>query len=78
MANVIHFCLMSTTLSIRLTDDLAEWVEEQSRVTGRSQGSLVKDALKRARQSEAKPFMKLAGCLEGPADLSLRKGFAKE
>ena len=69
---------MSTTLSIRLTEDLARWVEEQSRVTGRSQGSLVKEAVERARRAEPKPFMKLAGCLEGPEDLSERKGFAAE
>ncbi|WAC18005.1 ribbon-helix-helix protein, CopG family [Luteolibacter sp. SL250] len=69
---------MSTTLSIRLGEDLARWVEEQARATGRSQGSLVKEALEKVRQAEqAKPFMKLAGSLEGPEDLSRRKGFSR-
>ena len=69
---------MSTTLSVRLGEDLARWVEEQARATGRSQGSLVKEALEKARQGErGKPFMKLAGSVDGPKDLSRRKGFSR-
>lgn len=68
---------MSTTLSIRLTDDLARWIEEQARATGLSRGRLVKEALERAKQAEARPFMKLAGSLEGPPGLSERKGFSR-
>jgi len=69
---------MSTTLSVRLGEDLARWVEEQARATGRSQGSLVKEALEKARQAErGKPFMKLAGSVDGPKDLSRRKGFSR-
>lgn len=69
---------MSTTLSVRLGDDLAQWVEEQAKITGRSQGSLVKEALEKVRHEEqVKPFMKLAGSLDGPADLSQRKGFSR-
>jgi len=69
---------MSTTLSVRLPEDLAQWVEENARVTGRSQGSLVKDALERVRQADAsKPFLSLAGSIEGPRNLSQRKGFSR-
>jgi len=68
---------MSTTLSIRLPEELALWVEEQARATGRSKGSLVKEAIEQARQAKTKPFMSLAGSLEGPPDLSERKGFAR-
>ncbi len=69
---------MSTTLSIRLGEDLARWVEEQAQATGRSQGSLVKEALEKVRQAEqAKPFMKLAGSVDGPKNLSRRKGFSR-
>lgn len=71
-------CRMSTTLSIRLDKDLAHWVEEQARVTGRSQGSLVKEALERLRRNEQeRPFMRLAGSVDGPPDLSQRKGFSR-
>lgn len=76
--NVIHVRQVSTTLSIRLGDDLARWVEEQARATGRSQGSLVKEALENARRSgDAKPFMQLAGSVDGPPDLSRRRGFSR-
>jgi Arc/MetJ-type ribon-helix-helix transcriptional regulator len=69
---------MSTTLSIRLPDELAHWVEEQARATGRSKISLIKEAIERARQAKTKPFMTLAGAVEGPPDLSERKGFARK
>jgi len=68
---------MSTTLSVRLPEDLARWVEEKSLASGRSRGSLVKEALERIRFKEAKPFMHLAGSVIAPADLSTRKGFSK-
>ncbi|MFM8884860.1 MAG: CopG family ribbon-helix-helix protein [Chthoniobacterales bacterium] len=69
---------MSTTLSVRLPEELAQWVEENARVTGRSQGSLVKEALERVRQADAsKPFLALAGSVEGPRNLSQRKGFLR-
>jgi predicted DNA-binding protein len=69
---------MSTTLSVRLPEELAQWVEENARVTGRSQGSLVKEALERVRQAEAsKSFFALAGSVEGPRSLSQRKGFSR-
>lgn len=73
----MHIYLMSTTLSIRLGEDLAGWVEEQARAMGRSQGSLVKEALEKARQEmQPKAFIKLAGSVDGPNDLSRRKGFS--
>lgn len=68
---------MSKTLTIRLPEDLARWVAEQASASGRSRGSLVKEALERARKAESKPFMKLAGTLKGPTNLSRRKGFAR-
>jgi predicted DNA-binding protein len=69
---------MSTTLVIRLPEELAQWVEENTRVTGRYQGSLVKDALEHVRQADAsEPFLALAGSVEGPRNLSQRKGFSR-
>jgi len=69
---------MSTTLSIRLNKDLAVWVENQAKATGRSQGSLVKEALERLRRTEQeRPFLRLAGSVDGPPDLSQRKGFSR-
>lgn len=52
-------------------------MEEQARVTARSRGSLVKEALEKVRQAEqAKPFMRLAGSVDGVSGLSQRKGFS--
>ncbi len=74
---VLQLSHMSTTLTIRLPDDLAQSVEAQARLTGRSQGSLVKEAIERHLLPGRKPFMRLAGILEGPPDLSRRKGFSR-
>lgn len=69
---------MSATLTVRLPETLAQWLEESARITGRSQASLVKEALERVRQAEApKSFLALAGSLEGAKNLSQRKGFSR-
>lgn len=71
-------CIMSNTLTIRLPEDLSEWLEEQSRATGLPKGRIVKEQLERLRTSQARqPFMDLAGSVEGEPDLSQRKGFGR-
>jgi hypothetical protein len=69
---------MGHTLTIRLSGELAQWLEETARRTGVSQGEIVRTQLERARgDKKARPFMQLAGCIDGPSDLSSRKGFSK-
>jgi predicted DNA-binding protein len=69
---------MAQTLTIRLTRELAEWLAEQSARTGVSQGKIVRDQLERAKaRSRAKAFLRLAGAIRGPRDLSSRKGFSR-
>ena len=70
---------MCNTLTVRLPEDLAEWLRERSRRSGVPQGQIVREELERARAGSAeKPFMRLAGALKGgPPDLSVRKGFAR-
>jgi hypothetical protein len=69
---------MSQTITVRLTRDLAEWLEEAARRAGVPQGRIVRDQLERARAAGAeRPFMHLAGRVRGPRDLSSRKGFTK-
>ena len=68
---------MGHTLTIRLTPDLAEWLEETSATTGVPQGQIVRQQLERAKAAHAKGFMRLAGSVKGPPDLSSRKGFSK-
>ena len=69
---------MSNTFTIRLPEDLAEWLAETARKLGVSRGSIVKQELERARSSSERPFLRLAGASAGPADLSSRKGFARK
>lgn len=69
---------MSHTLTIRLDKDLANWLEAESNRTGVPQGKIVREELERARKSRgARPFMRLAGTVDGPRDLSRRKGFSR-
>jgi len=68
---------MGHTITVRLTKDLAEWLEMTSKKTGVPQGKIIRDQLERARVSEGRAFMRLAGAIDGSRDLSRRKGFSK-
>ena len=78
LAPVLQSEQMRNTLSVRLPDDLAEWLEATSRKTGVPRGRIIRDQLQRARTLESPPFMRLAGTIDGPRDLSTRKGFSKK
>ena len=69
---------MSHTITVRLNQDLAEWVEQTAAKTGVSQGQLIREQLEKARsENPAKPFMRFAGVVRGlPKSLSRRKGFS--
>jgi predicted transcriptional regulator len=69
---------MSNTITVRLPDDLAEWLSETSRRTGLPQGRIIREELEKARTSEGRPFLRLAGAVAGPANLSTRKGFSRK
>ena len=69
---------MSLTLTIRLTKELAEWLEQAAAQSGQSQGRIVRDQLEKAKGAGAgRAFMRLAGTKRGPKDLSSRKGFTR-
>ena len=69
---------MSATLTVRLTKELAAWLEQTAAETGVSQGKLVRDQLERAKAAAStQTFMRLAGAVRGPRDLSERKGFTQ-
>jgi predicted DNA-binding protein len=68
---------MRNTLTIRLTKELSSWLEETAARTGLSQGEIVRNQLERAKtEREEKPFMRWAGVMRGPKDLSQRKGYS--
>lgn len=74
---MLQFWLVSHTITIRLTQELADWLEETSRRTGIPAGRIVRQQLDRAKTEEgAARFMRHAGLIAGPADLSTRKGFS--
>jgi predicted DNA-binding protein len=69
---------MSQTITIRLTKDLAKWLEDTAARAGVSQGQLVREQIEKAKAANAdRTFMRLAGSIRGPRDLSSRKGFSK-
>lgn len=68
---------MSHTITVRLDAELARWLEETASKTGVSQGKIVRDQLEQAKaKAHDRSFMRLAGVVRGPRDLSTRKGFS--
>ena len=69
---------MGNTLTVRIDDELNSWLEQTARKQGVSKGSLVRIQLKKGRdQVGQQAFMRLAGTMTGPKDLSSRRGFSK-
>jgi predicted transcriptional regulator len=69
---------MGHTITVRLTSDLARWLEETAARTGITQGQLIREQIEKAKAAGAnRAFMRLAGSVRGPRDLSRRKGFSK-
>lgn len=69
---------MSNTLTIRLSEELSRWLDEEARATGLPKGRIVRQQLERLRTAKVRqPFLDLAGRVDGVPDLSSKKGFAK-
>ena len=69
---------MSHTISIRVSEELAVWLEDTAAKSGVSKGKLVREQLEKARMAAANQgFMRLAGSVKGPKNLSSRKGFSR-
>ncbi len=69
---------MSQTITVRMSKELAAWLEYAATRMGVSQGRIIRDQLEKAKADSAKqPFMRLAGSVRGPKDLSSRKGFSR-
>ena len=67
---------MSNTLTIRLPEELGQWLEEESRLTGLPKGRIVREQLELSRTRKARqPFLDLAGSVERTPDLSRKRGF---
>jgi len=70
---------MSHTLTIRLTEEILDWLKEKSRQTGIPVGRIIRQQLEAAKSSGAKQrFLRHAGAISGgPTDVSSRKGFSR-
>jgi predicted transcriptional regulator len=69
---------MSNTISVRLPEDLAQWLKQTARKTGVPKGRIVREELERAKNSAKPQFLRWAGAVDGPAGLSQRKGFSRQ
>ena len=69
---------MGNTITVRLPDDLAEWLSQTARKTGVAKGRIIREQLEKARKSSEQPFMRWAGAVAGPPDLSSRKGYSRK
>ena len=76
--HVLRFEQMSNAITVRLPEDLAEWLETTARNTGVPKGRIVREELEKARNSTKRPFLRWAGAIAGPGDLSMRKGFSRK
>jgi predicted DNA-binding protein len=69
---------MGHTITIRLTKELASWLDQVSKRSGIPRGGIIREQLEKARNSSAdQSFMRLAGTVRGARDLSTRKGFSR-
>jgi hypothetical protein len=70
---------MNYKLTVRLTDELRQWLRDISRSTGMSVSRLIREHLEDAKARSGKQrFMRHVGAMSGlPADLSSRKGFSR-
>jgi predicted transcriptional regulator len=75
---VLHYVQMRKTITVRLPDDIADWLSATAQKTGMAQGRLIREELEKARSAGKPSFMRLAGAVDGPADLSKRKGFSRK
>lgn len=68
---------MSKTVTIRLSDESAAWLENASKQTGIPKGRIVRELEKAQQDGNALSFMKLAGAVRGVRHLSARKDFSR-
>jgi len=69
---------MSNSITIRLPEELYQWLEEESRTTGLPKGRIVREQIELSKLRKARqPFLDLAGRIEGERGLSRKRGFQR-
>ena len=80
---MLHFCHMSSTLTLRLPEELLEQLRARARRTGLPMGQLVRQALEKTLADDPpaggnQAWRKYVGIFKGgPRDVSTRKGFSR-
>ena len=75
---MLQSCQMSKTITVRLPEDLAIWLEETASRSGTPRGRIIRDALETVRAGRGRrPSLRLVGSVHGPRDLSTRKGYSR-
>jgi len=69
---------MGSTITVRLPDDLADWLDQAASKSGVPKSRIIREELEKARKSAERPFMRWAGAGAGPPDLSTRKGYSRK
>jgi len=64
---------VSHTLTVRLTDELMQWLKETSRRTGVPLGRIIRQQLESANSTGKQRFLRHAGAIIGSSDLSSGK-----
>ena len=59
---------MRKTITVRVPDELADWLSTTAEKTGVPQGWIVREQLERARRAEKRPFLRLAGAIRHSND----------
>jgi len=69
---------MGNTLTIRLPKELLDRLRQVSRRAGLPVGRVVRQSLEATLEKETEPaWMKYAGTMSGPKNLSSRKGYSR-
>ncbi|PYX06712.1 MAG: hypothetical protein DMG88_17080 [Acidobacteria bacterium] len=74
---VLQCLTVGHTLTIRITDELLQWLKDLSRRTGVPMGRIIRQQLESAKNGGPQRFLRHAGAVSGAVDLSSRKGFSR-
>jgi len=70
---------MGRKLSLRLTEELLDWVKATSRRTGIPMARVIRERLEEVKATEGQQtFMRHVGVISGAPDLSSRKGYSRQ
>lgn len=68
---------MGNTITLRLPEELQKRLKEKSRRTGIPVNRIVRESLESTLERDEHAWMKYAGTISGPKDLSSRKGYSR-